>query len=58
MKRILLLLLLLSTPGAAKKFYSDDPLLAEPKPKDVGNPKSRKLSDYYDLFMHQFAGPG
>jgi hypothetical protein len=58
MKRILLIVAILATPVAARKFLEDDPLLKEPPPRDVGTPKSRKLSDYYDLFLHQFAKPG
>jgi hypothetical protein len=58
MKRILLVLAILAAPAGARKFLTDDPLLKEPPPRDVGKPKSRKLSDYYDLFMHQFGKPG
>src|SRR5689334_18497073 len=58
MKRILWILIILATPADARKFLSDDPLLKEPPPRDVGKPKSRKLSDYYDLFLHQFGKPG
>lgn len=43
---------------AAHKFRADDPLAVEPKPRDAGALKSRKLSDYYDLFLHQFGTPG
>jgi hypothetical protein len=42
----------------AQKFLPDDPLLVEPKPLATQQPKSRKLSDIYDLFSHQFGPPG
>jgi hypothetical protein len=57
MKKTLFLSLGLCFLANAKKFYSDDPLPAEPKPRDT-NPTVRKLSDYYDLFSHQFATLG
>src|SRR5215510_14454015 len=56
---ILFWLLLLSTPVRAQKFLSDDPLLVdEDRLLDVGEPKQRGLSDYYDFFQHTFATPG
>jgi hypothetical protein len=42
----------------ARKFYDDDPLLAEPKSKSIDKAASRKLSDYYDTFSHLLATPG
>jgi hypothetical protein len=46
-------------PGAgARKFYDDDPLLKEPRPRDAGAVKSRKLSDYYDFFENLFRPAG
>jgi hypothetical protein len=56
--RYLLLIVLLAGAAQARKFYADDPLLTEPKPRDAGTPKSRKLSDIYDLFSHQFGELG
>lgn len=58
MRYLIFSLLLITTPLEARKFLSDDPLLVEPKPRDVGAPKSRKLSDYYDFYLHQFRKPG
>ena len=44
--------------GDAKpKFYPDDPLTKEVAPVNVENPKPRKLSDYYDFFVHNFTDP-
>lgn len=58
MKRLTLLFLFAALTLSARKFYSDDPLHHEPKPRNVENALSRKLSDYYDLLMHQFRPPG
>jgi hypothetical protein len=58
MNRITLTLLTIAATADARKFYADDPLLYEPKPRDAGAPKSRKLSDIYDLFSHQFSDLG
>ena len=58
MKKRILLIGLVAGALMAQKFRADDPLGAEPKPRDVGALKSRKLSDYYDLFLHQFGKPG
>lgn len=60
MKKNLILISVLAIASTAwgQKFRSDDPLLVEPKPRDAGALKSRKLSDYYDLFLHQFGHPG
>lgn len=41
-----------------QKFYPDDPLEFEPKPRNVPVAANRKLSDYYDLFSNQFGKPG
>lgn len=43
---------------AQPKFYPDDPLDREPKPRNVDKVLNRKLSDYYDLFSHQFGDVG
>jgi len=58
MTKTLTLLLLATTLLSARKFYDDDPLLREPKPRHVEKAENRKLSDYYDLFLHQFGPPG
>ncbi|HUQ95806.1 MAG TPA: hypothetical protein VM120_29275 [Bryobacteraceae bacterium] len=58
MKRSSFFLFLFVAALPAAKFYADDPLLIEPTPRDVGSMQSRKLSDYYDLFLHQFTHPG
>lgn len=55
---VLLLSLLLCGPAAAQKFYPDDPIWKEPAPKHVEQAKRRKLSDYYDYFLHTLARPG
>jgi hypothetical protein len=57
MKKLLLILAAAATLQA-QKFYPDDPLLAEPPPRDAGKPARRKLSDWYDLFWHILATPG
>ncbi|HYZ87541.1 MAG TPA: hypothetical protein VE621_24205, partial [Bryobacteraceae bacterium] len=44
--------------GQPPHFYPDDPLDKEPRPLPVGDLKNRKLSDYFDLFNHQFGKPG
>ena len=56
--RLFLLIVLVAAAADARKFYADDPLPREPKPRDAGAPKSRKLSDVYDLFSHQFSDLG
>ncbi len=42
----------------AKKFYEDDPLMTEPKPRPVGDVKRRQASEIYDFFWNQFGKPG
>jgi hypothetical protein len=42
----------------ARKFYPDDPLTKEPVPIVIETARSRKISDYYDLFRHVLAEPG
>ena len=54
----LLLLLALTASIEARKFFDDDPLIAEPKSKAIDKAASRKLSDYYDTFSHLLATPG
>ncbi|WP_321475564.1 hypothetical protein [uncultured Paludibaculum sp.] len=56
--RRLMLILSLAGPLAAQRFYSDDPLGKEPAPRPVGDIRTRKLSDYYDLFSNQFGDVG
>ncbi|MDX1980852.1 MAG: hypothetical protein SFV51_11325 [Bryobacteraceae bacterium] len=58
MRRLIPLLLIAAMSAGARKFYDDDPLEREPKPRRVEQVKSRKLSDYYDLFSHQFGKVG
>jgi hypothetical protein len=41
-----------------KKFYSDDPIWAMPKPVAVTNPARRSLSEYYDFFENTLFSPG
>src|SRR5262245_1017499 len=52
------LLLFGSSPLEAKKFYSDDPLLKEPKPLHVDDVTFLRLSQYFDFFHHTLATPG
>jgi hypothetical protein len=58
MKKTLTLLFAVALLSPGKKFYSDDPLLVEPKNRNVPEAKNRKLSDYFDLFSHQFGEVG
>src|SRR6266481_6393555 len=44
--------------GARKKFYSDDPLWAMPRPHAVVNAAKRTLSEYYDFFENSLFPPG
>jgi hypothetical protein len=46
------------TVPAARKFYSDDPILAMPKPLAVVNPARRQTSEYFDFFENTLAKPG
>jgi hypothetical protein len=43
---------------AAEKFYSDDPLQVEPRPRNANEVKVRRLNDYYDLLENSFAERG
>lgn len=45
-------------PGAAQKFYPDDPLWREPKPLPVGKVVHRDLSDAYDVVQMTAFRPG
>lgn len=58
MIRMFALSILLASAAAGQKFYPDDPLIREPKPRDTGELASRKLSDLYDLFRNTLAQPG
>lgn len=61
MKALLLIAFLstiAATPADAQRFYPDDPLIEEPKPRRVGEMASRSLSDVYDLFRNTLATPG
>lgn len=48
---------LLAVPAGGRKFYADDPVWREPAPRPVENPKGRKLSEFYDFFLHTFFSP-
>jgi hypothetical protein len=56
--RFIILLCLFGPILPAQKFYPDDPLVKEPTPRKVKDPRLRKLSDYYDLFENIFDTPG
>ncbi|MBL8173572.1 MAG: hypothetical protein JNK48_02825 [Bryobacterales bacterium] len=56
--RYLWTLVLIPLSLAGQRFYADDPLEFEPKPRNVPMAANRKLSDYYDLFSNQFGRPG
>ena len=58
MKHVFVLLSLACAALAQPKFYPDDPLDREPAPRNVDKVLNRKLSDYYDLFSHQFGKTG
>lgn len=52
------LALTIAPPVVAQKFYDDDPLLKEPRPRDASGVKVRKLNDYYDLLENSFSNKG
>src|SRR6185295_7850450 len=52
------LALYMTSVGSAKNIYDDDPLFKEPQPIDASQALPRKLSDYYDLFLHTLGKPG
>ena len=54
----LTLVLLFTLDMSAQRFYPDDPVSRELQPIPVTNVRSRKLSEYYDFFLHTFATPG
>ena len=49
---ITVLMLLVAAAAPAEKFYPDDPLESAPKPRDTGQIKVRKISEYYDFFAN------
>ncbi len=53
-----LTLLLTLPPLHARKFFDDDPLAQEPKPRSAEKAARRKISDYFDFFQQMFASPG
>jgi hypothetical protein len=54
----LTLVLLFALEMSAQRFYPDDPISREPRPLPVTKVESRKLSEYYDFFLHTFATTG
>ena len=55
---LILLFVSLAAIASPKRFYDDDPLPAEPSPRDASKAVRRKVSDYYDFFQQTFASPG
>jgi hypothetical protein len=56
--RSALLVLLAALPAPGARFYPDDPLTREPRPRDASQAVRRKISDYYDFFLHMFSRQG
>jgi hypothetical protein len=56
--KLALLTIMIVPPLAAQKFYPDDPLQSEPRPRDAAGVKLRKLNDYYDLVENSFSDKG
>jgi hypothetical protein len=52
------LLLVTAANLCAQTFYTDDPLVKEPAPRDASKAARRKISDYYDFFHQTFGHPG
>lgn len=52
-----LLLPVAAQEARAPRFYPDDPLLAEPAPRPIGDVLKRKFSDYFDFFYSSFGNP-
>ncbi len=48
----------LAAPAGAVRFYDDDPLEREPRPRHVESARRRKIDDLYDLMRHTLALPG
>ena len=57
-QRFLTALLLAPLCLSAQRFYPDDPLPREPRPRAAGKIKSRDINDYYDFFLNTFHEPG
>lgn len=51
-------ILIAASSLSAQKFYSDDPLLREPAPRDASGAVQRKIGDYYDFVKQTFHQPG
>jgi hypothetical protein len=49
---------LVALPAPGRRFYADDPLHREPKPRDASKAIRRKISDYYDFLQQTFAPSG
>jgi hypothetical protein len=60
MKKLLIFALLLggACQAGAQKFYPDDPLAKEVRPRDASGVKPRKLNDYYDLLENSYGKHG
>ncbi len=56
--RKIALLLAASAAAGAQRFYPDDPLEFELRPRQLKDVKNRKLSDYFDLLNNQFRRAG
>lgn len=56
--RLAWLAMLAAIPAPGVRFYADDPLTKEPKPRDASQAIRRKISDYYDFFLHMFSRQG
>jgi hypothetical protein len=52
------LLLAAASEAGAQKFYPDDPLTTDVRPRDASHVKSRKLNDYYDLLENSHGKRG
>jgi hypothetical protein len=55
-----ILILILGAPLtiAAQKFFPDDPLTREPKPRPANEIGKRDINEYYDFFQDLFFEPG
>jgi hypothetical protein len=42
----------------AEKFYSDDPVQADPSPQNVDSVRARRINEYYDFFQNVMFKPG
>jgi hypothetical protein len=64
-RRVMLSFLAIATLGTltspnsiGAKFYSDDPILAEPETQDASRVSPFKIDLFYDLMLNQFTRPG